>query len=73
VSKRVRRPNRFYTPEQRIGACADYLLGKSYLEIEQKWNVLMATVYGWIRRTGSFKMRQTHRRVPSIDNSVAPL
>jgi uncharacterized protein YjcR len=59
---RVRGPNQFYTAEQRIGACADYLLGKPYTQISHKWNVKMETVYGWIKRTGSFKTRNTHSK-----------
>ena len=43
----------------RIGACADYILGKPTSEIEVKWQVSAATVSKWIRRTGSFKLRQT--------------
>lgn len=43
---RVRGPNQTYTAEQRIGACADYLLGKPYTHIAHKWNVKMETVYG---------------------------
>jgi uncharacterized protein YjcR len=45
--------------ETRIGACADYLLGKPTSEIEVKWQVSAATVSKWIRRTGSFKLRRT--------------
>jgi len=43
----------------RIGACADYILGKPTSEIEVKWQVSAATVSKWIKRTGSFKLRQT--------------
>jgi transposase len=45
--------------ETRIGACADYLLGKPTSEIEKKWQVSAATVSKWIRRTGSFKLRRS--------------
>lgn len=51
-----------YPAEVRIGACADYLLGKSYLWIEGKWNIEdMSTVLNWIRKTGSFKLRNIHK------------
>ena len=43
----------------RIGACADYILGRSTHEIEKRWGVSIRTVSGWIKRTGSFKLRQT--------------
>ena len=43
----------------RIGACADYLLGKPTSEIEAKWQVSTTTVSKWIKRTGSFKLRRT--------------
>lgn len=43
----------------RIGACADYILGKPTSEIEAKWQVSATTVTMWIKRTGSFKLRQT--------------
>jgi hypothetical protein len=57
---------RHYAPEVRIGACADYLLGKSYQEIEGKWNIKdMSTVLNWIRKTGSFKLRNKHSVVSS--------
>ena len=45
--------------ETRIGACADYLLGKPTSEIEAKWQVSTTTVSKWIKRTGSFKLRRT--------------
>ena len=45
--------------ETRIGACADYLLGKPTSEIEAKWHVSATTVSMWIKRTGSFKLRRT--------------
>jgi len=47
--------------DTRIGACADYLLGKPTSEIEAKWQVSAATVSRWIKRTGSFKLRQIHK------------
>lgn len=60
---RVRtKPNRRYSDETRIGACADYLLGRPHAEIERKWNVDMGTVHNWIRRTGSFKTRDGDTR-----------
>ena len=43
----------------RIGACADYILGKPTSEIEAKWQVSATTVSMWIKRTGSFKLRRT--------------
>ena len=43
----------------RIGACADYILGKPTSEIEAKWQVSATTVTMWIKRTGSFKLRRT--------------
>ena len=43
----------------RIGACADYILGRSTHEIEKRWGVSIRTVSGWIKRTGSFKLRRT--------------
>ena len=55
-------PNKVYSDETRIGACADYLLGRSHAEIEQKWRVNMGTVANWIRRTGSFKTRNGDTR-----------
>ena len=45
----------------RIGACADYILGRSTHEIEKRWGVSIRTVSGWIKRTGSFKLRQIHK------------
>lgn len=50
----------------RIGACADYLLGKSMHEIEQRWGVTIGCVSAWIKRTGSFKLRRI--RKPRGDN-----
>ena len=47
--------------ETRIGACVDYLLGKPTSEIEAKWQISAATVIKWIKRTGSFKLRQIHK------------
>jgi len=47
--------------ETRIGACADYLLGKPTPEIMAKWQVSATTVSRWIKRTGSFKLRQIHK------------
>ena len=61
---RIRGPNRSYTDDTRIGACADYLIGMPSTEIESKWQVPMATVYGWIKRTGSFKTRYTKTKMP---------
>jgi uncharacterized protein YjcR len=59
---RIRGQWRSYSDETRIGACADYLLGKPYSHIEAEWNVPMATVHAWIKRTGSFKTRNTHAK-----------
>ena len=53
-------PRKRHTAETRIGACADYLLGKPWCVIDQ-WGVNRTTVAGWIRKTGHFKMRHTHR------------
>lgn len=41
---RVRGPNQHHSDETRIGACADYLLGKPYTEIEHRWGVNLSTV-----------------------------
>jgi transposase-like protein len=43
--------------ETRIGAVADYLLGKSYKDIEFRWNVTHVTVLKWVRKAGCFKLR----------------
>lgn len=51
-----KRPRRV-SDDIRIGACADYLLGKPLGEIEFKWGVTNKLVSRWISRTGSFKMR----------------
>lgn len=44
--------------ETRVGACADYLIGKSAGEIELKWGVKIPTVSRWIREAGCFKLRR---------------
>lgn len=44
--------------ETRVGACADYLIGKSASEIESKWGVKIPTVSRWIKEAGSFKLRR---------------
>jgi transposase len=44
--------------EVRIGACADYILGRSMHDIEKRWGVTISTVSKWIKRTGSFKLRR---------------
>jgi hypothetical protein len=49
------------TREQRIGAVADYLLGKSYKEIFYKWGVRSVTVGNLVKATGHFKMRGKHK------------
>jgi uncharacterized protein YjcR len=56
-------PRNRYTDEQRIGACADYLLGLPHKVIAAKWGVRMESVYVWIKRTGSFKTRNTHAKL----------
>lgn len=45
-----------YTPEQRINACADYLIGMPVKQIECKHNIPVCTIIHWIRRAG-FKTR----------------
>ena len=47
--------------EIRIGACADYLLGKSLQDISAKWQISASIVVKWIKRTGSFKLRRIHK------------
>lgn len=42
----------------RIGACTDYLLGLPIEAIERKWKISQGLLYYWIRRTGSFSLRQ---------------
>jgi len=44
--------------EIRIAAVADYLLGKSLIEIELTHKVGYRTVLCWIRQVGCFKMRK---------------
>jgi transposase len=58
-------PHHKHSDEVRIGACADYLLGKSYLEIEGRWGVPISTVLNWIRKTGHFKLRNKRKAVNS--------
>lgn len=47
-----------HSRETRVGACADYLIGKSGAEIELKWGVKIPTVSRWIKEAGSFKLRR---------------
>ena len=51
------------TPDDiRIGACADYILGRPIQKIEERWGVRIETVIRWIKRTGSFKTRQSQAK-----------
>lgn len=55
--------NRKYSYDIKVAACADYLLGKSYKDIEFKHGIYASTVRNWIRKRGCFKMRQRHARM----------
>lgn len=45
----------------KVGACADYLLGKSIADIAYKWGVSDTIVSRWIRNRGCFKLRRKRR------------
>lgn len=56
--------------ETRVGACADYLLGKSMAEIEYKWKVSGSLVSHWIRQRKCFKMRNVFGNKPNRQGKV---
>jgi transposase-like protein len=48
--------------EIRIGACADYLIGKMKIDaIEEKWGIKRCNILYWIKKAGCFKLRYNHR------------
>jgi uncharacterized protein YjcR len=47
-----------YTYQQRINACADWLLGLTYDEIWFKHAIPANTVLHWIRRRRDFRLRR---------------
>lgn len=53
---------RKHPADKRIGACAEYLLGKPLSEIEFKYGFRPSIVSAWIKKTGSFKLRRPRRR-----------
>lgn len=57
----VRQKNQKHSYETRVGACADYLIGLSYKEIEDKWNVPVTLVTRWIRKRKCFKIRRSRK------------
>lgn len=69
--RRVNKPRQTYSAERRIGACADYLLGRSLGEIELKWDVNPNWVLIWIKRAGSFKLRREGARSQHCARSEA--
>lgn len=66
-----------HSDNTRIGACADYLLGISIEVIKEKWGVSSTTLYKWILRTGSFKLRHVdsnarHMPTPNSMRCLSP-
>jgi hypothetical protein len=51
----------FHPRDARVGACADYLLGKPLKEIKATWGVGQAALYSWMRAPGHFKLRKRVR------------
>lgn len=45
-----------FSRETRVGACADYLLGKKTDYIREKWGVSAAIVAKWVKEAG-FQLR----------------
>ena len=56
----------FHARDARVGACADYLLGKSLKEIYARWGVHHSALYEWVRAPGHFKLRKNKPK-PSLD------
>lgn len=46
-----------YTYDQKVAICADYLIGMSYTELEQKHGKIVGVVRYWIRKRKCFKLR----------------
>jgi transposase-like protein len=54
-----------YTYETRVGACADYLLGKKLAQISHTWGVPDTLIVHWIRQRRCFKLRNRRRNATS--------
>lgn len=50
----------------RVGACADYLVGKSEDEIKLRWGVSRTIVVRWLLARGCFKVSRRYRKSERI-------
>lgn len=57
----VRQKNQKYSYEIKVAACADYLIGLSYKEIEHKWNVPITLATRWVKERKCFKIRRSKK------------